>query len=59
MMKMKSSEGQVKAVLSDLGGTSIKIDNSEIPHAMKRMLDECGIKLSLEEISREWVKSWE
>jgi putative hydrolase of the HAD superfamily len=52
-------EGQVKAVLFDLGGTLVEIDNSEIPHAMKRALEDCGINRSLEDVSQSWVKSWE
>lgn len=46
-------------MLFDLGGTLIKIDNSEIPHVMKRMLEDCGINRCLEDVSRAWVKSEE
>jgi 2-haloalkanoic acid dehalogenase type II len=56
---MKLSEGQVKAVLFDLGGTLVNIDNSKDPHVMKRMLEDCGINRSLNDVSKEWVKSWE
>jgi 2-haloalkanoic acid dehalogenase type II len=55
---MKLRQGQVKGVLFDLGGTLVKIDNSEDPHVMKRMLKDCGINRSLKEVSKEWVKSW-
>jgi putative hydrolase of the HAD superfamily len=55
---MKQGEGQVKAVLFDLGGTLVNIDNSKDPHVMKRMLGDCGVNRSLEDVSREWVKSW-
>lgn len=37
---MKLSEGQVKAVLFDLGGTLVKIDNNEISRVMKRILED-------------------
>lgn len=57
--KMKHGKDQVKAVLFDLGGTLVKIDNSEVPHVMKRILKDWGIKRSLEEVSRAWVKSEE
>lgn len=56
---MKSGKDQVKAVLFDLGGTLVKIDNSEDPHVMKRILEECGINRPLKDVSRAWVKSWE
>ena len=56
---MKLSEGQVKAVLFDLGGTLVNIDNSKDPHVMKRMLGDCGVNRSLKDVSKEWVKSWE
>jgi len=56
---MKLSEGQVKAVLFDLGGTLVNIDNSKDPHVMKSMLGDCGVIRSLKDVSREWVKSWE
>jgi len=55
---MLVGEGQVKAVLFDLGGTLLKIDNSEDPHVMKRILEDCGVNLPLEEVSKEWTKSW-
>jgi len=41
---------QVKAVLFDLGGTLIK--TTDIPHVMKRILQDHGIDRSLEEISQ-------
>jgi 2-haloalkanoic acid dehalogenase type II len=56
---MKLGKGQIKAVLFDLGGTLVHIDNSQDPHVMKRMLGDCGVNRSLEDVSREWVKSWE
>jgi len=56
---MKTSKGQVKAVLFDLGGTLVKIDNSEVPRVMKRILEDCGVNRSLEEVSWAWVKSEE
>jgi putative hydrolase of the HAD superfamily len=59
LIKMKLSEGQIKAVLFDLGGTLINIDSSKDPHVMKRILGDCGVNRSLEDVSREWVKSWE
>jgi len=59
LRKMKLSIGQVKVVLFDLGGTLVNIDNSKDPHVMKRMLEDCGVNRSLEDVSREWVKSWE
>jgi len=55
---MRISEGRVKAVLFDLGGTLIKIDNSKDPHVMKRILEDCGVNLPLEDVSKEWTKSW-
>ena len=55
---MKLREGQVKAVLFDLGGTLVNIDNSKDPQVMKRMLKDCGVSRSLKDVSREWVKSW-
>lgn len=51
---MRFRECQLKAVLFDLGGTLVKISNSEIPHVMKRALNHCGISRSLEEISHAW-----
>jgi putative hydrolase of the HAD superfamily len=56
---MRPSQGQVKAVLFDLGGTLVNIDNSKDPHVLKRILEDCGVNLSLEDVSKEWVKSWE
>jgi putative hydrolase of the HAD superfamily len=56
---MKLREGQVKAVLFDLGGTLVNIDNSKDPQVMKRILEDCGVNRSLKEVSKEWVKSWE
>jgi 2-haloalkanoic acid dehalogenase type II len=57
--RMRSGKGRVKAVLFDLGGTLVRIDNSEIPRAMKRALEDCGINRSLDDVSQAWVKSWE
>lgn len=54
---MEFSEGQVKAVLFDLGGTLVKIDNSGIPHIMKNVLEDCRINRSLKEVSQAWVKA--
>ncbi len=54
---MESNRGQVKVVLFDLGGTLVKIDNSEIPCVMRRMLEGFGISRSLEEITQAWVKA--
>jgi putative hydrolase of the HAD superfamily len=51
---MESSERQVKAVLFDLGGTLIK--TTEIPSVMKRILEDCGIDRSLEEVYQAWRK---
>jgi 2-haloalkanoic acid dehalogenase type II len=59
LRRMKLSIGQVKAVLFDLGGTLVNIDNSKDPHVMKRMLEDCGVNRSLKDVSKEWVKSWE
>jgi putative hydrolase of the HAD superfamily len=59
LRKMKLCEGQVKAVLFDLGGTLVNIDNSKDPLVMKRMLEHCGVNRSLKDVSKEWVKSWE
>jgi len=56
---MKHGRDQVKAVLFDLGGTLVKIDNSEDPHTMKRILEDCGINRSLEDVSEAWKKSEE
>jgi len=42
----------VKAVLFDLGGTLIK--TTEIPYVLERMLRDCGINRSLEEITQAW-----
>jgi len=58
---MKLGEGQFKAVLFDLGGTLVYIDSSKDPHVMKRMLEDCGVNRSLEDVSKEWVKgeNWE
>jgi len=52
---MESSEHQVKAVLFDLGGTLIK--TSEIPHVMKKILENRGITRSFEEIYQAWKKA--
>ncbi len=54
---MESNRGQVKVVLFDLGGTLVKIDNSEIPCVMRRILEGFGISRSLEEIAQAWVKA--
>jgi 2-haloalkanoic acid dehalogenase type II len=59
LRKMKTSRGPVRAVLFDFGGTLANIDNSEIPRVMKRVLEECGINRSFEDVFRAWVKSWE
>jgi epoxide hydrolase-like predicted phosphatase len=56
---MKLDGDRLKAVLFDLGGTLVKIDNSQDPHVMKKMLEDCGVSCSLEDVTREWVKSWE
>ena len=56
---MKSGRDHVKAVLFDLGGTLVKIENSEVPRVMKRMLEDCGVNRSLEDLPKEWVKSEE
>jgi 2-haloalkanoic acid dehalogenase type II len=56
---MKLREGQVKAVLFDLGGTLVNIDNSKDPLVMKKMLEDCGVSHSLKDVSKHWVKSWE
>jgi len=55
---MKLREGPVKAVLFDLGGTLVKIDNRKDPRVMKQMLKDCGVSRSLKDVSKEWVKSW-
>ncbi len=47
-------ENQVKAVIFDLGGTLIK--TSEIPHVMKKILEDSGINRSLDKISKVWLK---
>jgi len=52
---MESSVHQVKAVLFDLGGTLIK--TSEIPHVMKKILENRGITRSFEEIYQAWKKA--
>ena len=52
---MESSEHQVKAVLFDLGGTLVK--TTEIPHVLKRVLKQCGISRSLEEITQARAKA--
>ena len=52
---MESSEHQVEAVLFDLGGTLVK--TTEIPHVLKRVLEQCGISRSLEEITHARVKA--
>jgi putative hydrolase of the HAD superfamily len=56
---MERTRDRVKAVLFDFGGTLVDINNSAIPRAMKRMLDDCGVDRSLEDVSHAWVKSWE
>lgn len=47
----------MKAVLFDLGGTLVKISNTDIPHVMRRILKHCGINRSLEEISQAWIEA--
>jgi len=54
---MESSGRRVKAVLFDLGGTLLK--TSEIPNVMKRVLKDCGVNPSLEEITQAWKKAEE
>lgn len=56
---MKLRDGDVKAVLFDLGGTLVNIDNSKDPLVMNKMLEDCGISRSLKAVSEHWVKSWE
>jgi 2-haloalkanoic acid dehalogenase type II len=56
---MEQDKHRVKAVLFDFGGTLADIDNSGIPRAMKRVLEDCGVTRSLKVISHAWVKSWE
>ena len=56
---MGLNQGQVKTILFDLGGTLVNIDNSKDPQVMRRMLGACGVNRSLEDVSKEWVKSWE
>ena len=51
---MGLSGRQVKAVLFDLGGTLIK--TAEIPLVLKRILGDCGVIRSLEEVSEVWKK---
>jgi HAD superfamily hydrolase (TIGR01509 family) len=53
--KMEFREPQVEAVLFDLGGTLI--ETAEIPHVMKRILEERGINRSLEEITYAWKEA--
>ncbi|UCF59464.1 MAG: HAD family hydrolase [Candidatus Bathyarchaeota archaeon] len=52
---MECGEPQVEAVLFDLGGTLI--ETAEIPHVMKRILEERGINRSLEEITYAWKEA--
>jgi len=52
---MRSSEHQLKAVLFDLGGTLVK--TTEIPHVLKKVLKQCGISRSLEEITQARAKA--
>ena len=54
---MESREYQLKAVLFDLGGTLVKINNQKIPRVMKRMLKHYGINRSLREISHAWIEA--
>jgi len=54
---MESREYQLKAVLFDLGGTLVKINNQKIPRVMKRILKHYGINRSLKEISRAWIEA--
>lgn len=59
LRRMMASKSQVRAVFFDLGGTLVKIDNNEVPHIMKRMLEDCGVNRSLEDVWGAWVKSEE
>lgn len=52
---MEYSQHQVEAVLLDLGGTLI--ETAEIPHVMKRILEQRGINRSLKEISHAWKEA--
>lgn len=54
LRKMESGERRVKAVLFDLGGTLIR--TSEISCVLERVLRDCGVNRSLEEITRAWRK---
>jgi 2-haloalkanoic acid dehalogenase type II len=54
LRKMESSEHRVKAVLFDLGGTLIK--TAEIPLVLRRILWDCGVDRSLEEVAEAWRK---
>lgn len=54
LRKMESSERRVKAVLFDLGGTLIK--TAEIPLVLRRILVDCGVDRSLEEVVQAWRK---
>jgi 2-haloalkanoic acid dehalogenase type II len=56
---MKESKCLFSAVLFDFAGTLVRIDNSEIPRAMKKSLEDCGINLSFEDVLEAWKKSWE
>ena len=56
---MERGRDRAKAVLFDFGGTLVDIDNSGIPLAMKRVLEDCGVNRSLKDVSQVWVKSWE
>jgi 2-haloalkanoic acid dehalogenase type II len=55
---MEHDKHRVKAVLFDFGGTLVDIDNSGIPRAMKRVLEDCGVTRSLKAVSHAWMKSW-
>jgi len=54
---MESGGCRVKAVLFDLGGTLLK--TAEIPYVMERILKDCEVNRSLEEITEAWKKAEE
>jgi len=54
---MESGGCRVKAVLFDLGGTLLK--TAEIPCVMERILKDCGVNRSLEEITKAWKRAEE
>jgi 2-haloalkanoic acid dehalogenase type II len=51
---MKPREGQLEAVLFDLGGTLVHPSNAEIPSIMQRILHAQGIHRTLNEITHAW-----